>query len=606
MTRARRTWWIYAIATFVVVGALVWVSLTVMRLEASRARARSDAQQQEQVRLALWRMDSWMAPILAREAARPDYHYLPYFSRRRGFQSEVERWQPGEVLEPSPLLSAKPDFVRVYFQIDGNDAITSPQVPTGALLDAAVSGCLPSEEVPRYESRLQQVVALVQSEAAFTRIEQEEERERRIRLQFEESVASLSPVKLGEPVAQSLAEFNARNRNAYQSRQTAQIEAESLSNSMLFDNTEEELIKLGPLISVWLGEDKDQLFFLRRVRTAAGELLQGMQCDWPRLQELLLLQLDGIVAGATVVPAPSRSGANPGMLLASIPATLSLAAVAEAISASWSAERAMLLVTWIGVLAAIAGVGLTLRSSLEFGERRSRFASAVTHELRTPLTTFRMYSEMLADGMVSDPKQRFEYLTTLRDESERLSTLVENVLSYARLEDGRARTSSSPTTLAALVEHIRPMLQQRAETAGMNLIIKLEDEDDELWTDREAVGQILFNLIDNSCKYARSQSSASTADIVLTASRNGDSVAFLVHDHGPGIGARQAKRIFDPFERCEHNDDATPGVGIGLPVARGLARDLGGDLWLEPGGGGARFHLRIPRNPPTLTAASRG
>ena len=114
---------------------------------------------------------------------------------------------------------------------------------------------------------------------------------------------------------------------------------------------------------------------------------------------------------------------------------------------------------WGAVLLAALAAGLTLRSVIDFGARRSRFASAVTHELRTPLTTFRMYSEMLAEGMVSDPARQIEYHRTLRDESARLAGLVENVLAYAQVEEGRAARRLGTLTLAGLVERHR---RQRA------------------------------------------------------------------------------------------------------------------------------------------------
>src|SRR6185503_16178753 len=92
-----------------------------------------------------------------------------------------------------------------------------------------------------------------------------------------------------------------------------------------------------------------------------------------------------------------------------------------------SPTRVTLAVAWLAVAGSLAAVGLALRRTVDLSERRNRFASSVTHELRTPLTTFRLYSEMLADGMVTDAAQRQVYLDTLKSESSRLATLVENV-----------------------------------------------------------------------------------------------------------------------------------------------------------------------------------
>ena len=123
-----------------------------------------------------------------------------------------------------------------------------------------------------------------------------------------------------------------------------------------------------------------------------------------------------------------------------------------------------------------------------------------------PLTTFRMYSEMLAEDIVTDPEQRRVYLETLKDESDRLSRLVENVLCYARLEDGRYRGRRERITVAALLDHVAPVLARRAAGCGMQLTITPAEAGVEV--DPDAIAQILFNLVDNACKYAGDGSSS--------------------------------------------------------------------------------------------------
>jgi signal transduction histidine kinase len=242
-------------------------------------------------------------------------------------------------------------------------------------------------------------------------------------------------------------------------------------------------------------------------------------------------------------------------------------------------------------------VGISLRSSIRYGEKRSRFASIVTHELRTPLTTFRMYSEMLARGMVPE-ERRGEYLATLERESARLATLVENVLAYSRLEEGRARLRRESTTASTLLERVTPELRRRATEAGMELSI--EDRlggEVPVETDIEAVEQILVNLVDNACKYGRSREGRGL-ELQVHAGRS--ALELRLQDHGRGVPPGAARAIFHAFDRG-HRDatDPHPGIGLGLALARGLARDLGGDLVLEEGqaGSGARFLLTVPRVP---------
>jgi signal transduction histidine kinase len=239
---------------------------------------------------------------------------------------------------------------------------------------------------------------------------------------------------------------------------------------------------------------------------------------------------------------------------------------------------------------------LLLHQVVSLSERRAAFVSAVTHELRTPLTTFRLYSEMLAEGMVSDESQRSTYLDTLRREAERLSHLVENVLQYAQLERGVARNRYQQLPIPQLLDHALPALQRRAELAGMRVVVETSPEaaDLRVHTDPEIVEQILFNLVDNACKYA---ATAGDPRIHLgIRAENAGRVQLRISDHGPGISAKQARRLFRPFRKtAEEAAESSPGVGLGLSLCRRLAQQIGGRLNWIPGNGGACFVLTLPR-----------
>src|SRR5690606_34545180 len=137
-------------------------------------------------------------------------------------------------------------------------------------------------------------------------------------------------------------------------------------------------------------------------------------------------------------------------------------------------------------------------------ERRAAFVSSVTHELRTPLTTFRMYAEMLSEGMITGEAERRRYLDTLRVEADRLTHLVSNVLAYARLERTSPDARMETISVEQLLDVATSRLSDRA--AQKDLTISREPTDDVLdvavQADPAAVEQILFNLVDNACKYA--------------------------------------------------------------------------------------------------------
>jgi signal transduction histidine kinase len=339
------------------------------------------------------------------------------------------------------------------------------------------------------------------------------------------------------------------------------------------------------------------LAFLRSTETDGGNVVQGFILDWPRLQDRLLLEIRDLFPEARLERVPTNRPVDPlGRGLANIPVTLVAAAPPAVRTTRLTAGLTALAVAWLAAIVAAVAVGATLRKSIDLGERRRRFVSAVTHELRTPLTTFQIYSEMLADGLVTTEEQRREYLLTLKDESQRLSAMVSNVLTHARIEERGGSRRFESTNLSELLERLKPPLERRVESTPMSLEVEIDGPGDTpLYVDAEAIDQILGNLVDNAAKYAKGTASPT---VHLGAAAADGSLVLTVRDHGPGIPREKARVVFDAFERGGRDPaDPVPGVGLGLALARGLARDMGGELTLEaPGDGGARFRLELPAN----------
>jgi signal transduction histidine kinase len=301
-----------------------------------------------------------------------------------------------------------------------------------------------------------------------------------------------------------------------------------------------------------------------------------------------------LVPTVELVPVKNENGVNYAHALATLPVELVARGPAE-LEGGWTPLAIGLAVAWGAVILGAVVAGLLLAGVVALGQRREAFASAVTHELRTPLTTFRMYSEMLDEGMVDDAARRSGYVRTLRLEADRLWHLVENVLAYARLERGRMPGNRQHVTPAELWDRSGPRLAERAQQAGMQVELAMENGAAAcvLATDPAAVEQILFNLVDNACKYAGN--GQARAIEVLAAAPNGR-VEFRVSDHGAGIEPAQVRKLFRPFSKsATQAAQSAPGVGLGLALARRLARQLGGDLRFEPTpGGGATFVLSLP------------
>jgi signal transduction histidine kinase len=400
--------------------------------------------------------------------------------------------------------------------------------------------------------------------------------------------AALPEVQLRQQVGASPEQLQARNYNERaQVTAPARIPAKWVAPGPLADPA-----AASTLVPIWLDDPAhgDCLVFARRVLVGGRPAYQGMLADWGELSASLLAAITdpAIAAGARLVRLPQPAATQLSHQLTVLPAALE-APPPPWVDPGWTPGRTLLAAAWIALLAGGIAVALTLAATLRFADRRARFASAVTHELRTPLTTFRMYSEMLAKGMVADEARRQHYLATLQTESDRLARLVENVLGYARIEDGRFTARVEAIDLGSLVARVRPVLERRAAEAGVELAIAVRAPAARLEVDCDAVGQILFNLVDNACKYGK-------PPLSLTAELAGRHAVLALRDHGPGIPARYRARIFAAFDRGARpmGDNEVPGVGLGLALARELARDLGGDLVLADGGPGARFAVTLP------------
>ena len=579
-------WLVFALCLAVTLTALGWVSMTLLRLDRAEAEARREANLEEAVRLALWRMDSTVAPLIAQENARPYFDYSAFHPLERAYPRMFQEMKVGEFMMPSPLLRQAVPNVLIHFQIDPNGELASPQIPVGKMQALAVACSYNSVAgVEETAQRLEDLSSIVDRDRILAAIPLST---------GEGAWNAATPVALVAPTskqgailskAKSTQEWNARKGNfEIQTRlQRLQRPKQESQQSVAVMNVTEGLIQ--PL---WTG---DAMLLARRVDVNGEVYIQGCRLDWESMQQSLLADIADLLPDARLVPTadPSQSP----QMLASLPVRLEPGSVPGADAQSPAPVRSVLILAWVCVLVAAAAVGLLLGGAVSLSERRGAFVSAVTHELRTPLTTFRMYTDMLEGQMVTDPQKRRQYLATMRTEADRLSVLVENVLSYSRLERGRPNHRNGPTTMAQLLDRIASRLDQRAAAAQMNLVVEADGVPKNLSirADLGPVEQILFNLVDNAAKYA---ADATDRRIHLQAARHGDHLDLRVRDHGPGIGQSEIRSLFQPFTKSAREAAHTaPGVGLGLALSRRLARAMGGDLRLEDTEDGASFVLSL-------------
>jgi signal transduction histidine kinase len=208
------------------------------------------------------------------------------------------------------------------------------------------------------------------------------------------------------------------------------------------------------------------------------------------------------------------------------------------------------------------------RAQIKLAQKKDDFISAVSHELRTPLTSIRMYSEMLERDWVKSKDKLAEYYKSMRQESERLSRLIENVLDFSRIQRGRKKYTFNLGNLNECISGVVEMMRPYATQNGFSIKTELEQLKQTAF-DGDAVKQIVVNLLDNAIKYARN-----AEDKTVTVRTKSDTRFILieVEDHGPGVPHRQRRKIFEEFYRTEAEATReTTGTGLGLALVKKFA-----------------------------------
>ncbi len=220
--------------------------------------------------------------------------------------------------------------------------------------------------------------------------------------------------------------------------------------------------------------------------------------------------------------------------------------------------------------------------------QRVSFVNQVSHELKTPLTNIRMYAELLEKDTDEKNQRLRRHIDVIVSESQRLSRLIGNVLTFSRKQrqtlEIRRTTGVVDEVLQSVLDHFKPALEAK------EIEVQFErGASESVSFDADALEQIVGNLISNVEKYG-----AAGKYMKLTSRRLGDVVEITVTDHGSGLSARERHRIFEPFYRVSSAlTDGVVGTGIGLAIARDLARLHGGDLHLDPTEVGARFRVTL-------------
>ncbi|MDH7598582.1 MAG: HAMP domain-containing sensor histidine kinase [Sedimentisphaerales bacterium] len=338
-------------------------------------------------------------------------------------------------------------------------------------------------------------------------------------------------------------------------------------------------VKVGPLVPIVLKDGSENasvfdgsVYMVRHVQVGDLQLFQGFRLDASRL----IAEIDDSTA--------RLAGQDMGYELSN--AELPSAAYAAVLDFGFGrvvlnlldldpgliGRKVRYLSLWYFVAMSLVGLAVALGlaatwhgawQQMELSRQKDSFISAVSHELRTPLAGIRVCAEMLEKGWVSTIEQRDRYYHNIRLEAERLTRLIENVLDFSRIQQGRQRyhlvEGDINQLLRAVVETARPL----AQAQGLEIRTEL-DQIPPFPFDHDAITQILLNLLDNAVKFGN----PSRDNLIIVRTRQQDDFVLIeVEDHGPGIPEAERTRIFRPFYRLEPEATRrTRGVGLGLAL----------------------------------------
>ncbi len=638
MNKTSTIWIIAALCVTVVLTAFGVITHRMVQKNTQHSQQIVDAHREGRIRLAMWRLDTLAASIIADEDERSVLEFT---------NPELNNSNTQNTPIVNGFYYKTPDTANLYWNIEPNKSqpINSPQVYGKKYL---INNKINTKNNDKNLQQLNQLKTLLQATTqppALTQNHQysnqaimcaaadvslgnwaankQEQKKTQDKQDFSYNSYSQTSknkqainVKLNAPAEQrkltradkgvrkkALSRISGVKNNTKWSASLEQSQQEATPSLKQLNQAPAQPFST-PFSPIWLD---DELMLVRKASLANNESVQGIWLNKQSLIKKLLSEIQDLFPNAKLIPVKQdiasilqgKKNKGDDTTLLSIPLRLIHNDLALIKAQPVDIIRGPIGLAWIGAILAIIASYFTLKSVLTMAERRASFVSSVTHELRTPLTTFRLYSDLLSSGMVKDTEKQQIYLNTLKHESERLSHLIDNVLSYSQIERGSAKAKIETISLYQFIQRIEPRLNERAKDDNMfvNTVFSDSSSDQKLYIDVTAVEQIIFNLVDNACKYASAQEHG--REITLLAEVKNKKVSIQICDQGNGIARSEQKRLFKPFHKSAFEAAHTkPGVGLGLALCKRLAKAMKGDLTIAKQNKtkGACFLLRLPIN----------
>ncbi|MDB6018379.1 MAG: sensor signal transduction histidine kinase [Pedosphaera sp.] len=208
---------------------------------------------------------------------------------------------------------------------------------------------------------------------------------------------------------------------------------------------------------------------------------------------------------------------------------------------------------------------------------RQEFVANVSHELRTPLSLIKGFVETLLDGAKSDPELATRFLRTIEKHTDRLTYLIEDLLTVSRLESGQIVMNLHPVELREEAAQVLDDLQSRAAEKNVTLENSVP-AGLQANADADRLQQVLFNLVENAIKYGRADGRVTMGGKSVADGK----VELWVHDDGPGIPVEAKERVFERFYRVDRaRSRETGGTGLGLAIVKHIVQAHGGEVWVK-------------------------
>jgi two-component system phosphate regulon sensor histidine kinase PhoR len=265
----------------------------------------------------------------------------------------------------------------------------------------------------------------------------------------------------------------------------------------------------------------------------------------------------------------------------------------QALLATLQGARRMFVLISIAAGASLLALVLTVRAdraSAALASMKSDFVAAVTHELKTPVASIRLVGDTLSNGRYTSPRTVQEYAGLLSSEASRLSTSIDNLLTYARYSGSPAASATELADVepADLVEDALQGLRPVLHNQQFNLIVDVPPDLPQICVDRPAMIQALDNIVDNAIKYSTQEK-----HLAVSGRANGKTVTLTVRDRGTGIASKDLSRVFERFYRG--GNVTVSGSGLGLPIAKRIVESHGGRIEVRSEvGSGTEVDVTLP------------